>query len=251
MYLMYVDESGDPGLVNSPCRYFVLSGLVIHELCWRPVLGEILHFRQEMRDRFGLKLREELHAARMINKPGSLARIRRNDRLTIIRAFADRLACIRELNVINIVVDKQEKQAGYQVFESAWTALLHHYESAITTSNFAGPQFGDDRAIVIADGMDDKRLRDRVRRLRAHNPRSTNGSTGSEPLVRLIEDPVFRNSEDAYMIQAADLIAFLLYQEIAPSGYMRKKSGQNYFDRLSPILRTAPSPCDARGIVWL
>jgi hypothetical protein len=30
MYFMYVDESGDPGLVGSPTRYFTLSGLVIH-----------------------------------------------------------------------------------------------------------------------------------------------------------------------------------------------------------------------------
>ena len=35
MYLMYVDESGDIGLVNSPTRYFVLVGLVLHELRWQ------------------------------------------------------------------------------------------------------------------------------------------------------------------------------------------------------------------------
>ena len=32
MFLMYVDESGDAGLVGSPTRYFVLTGLVVHEL---------------------------------------------------------------------------------------------------------------------------------------------------------------------------------------------------------------------------
>lgn len=35
MYLMYVDESGDIGLVNSPTHYFVLVGLVLHELRWQ------------------------------------------------------------------------------------------------------------------------------------------------------------------------------------------------------------------------
>jgi len=35
MFLMYVDESGDTGLTNSPVDYFVLSGLIIHELRWR------------------------------------------------------------------------------------------------------------------------------------------------------------------------------------------------------------------------
>lgn len=84
-----------------------------------------------------------------------------------------------------------------------------------------------------------------------HSPAPTCGSAGNEPLVRLIEDPVFRNSEDAYLIQAADLVAFLLYQEIAPSSYMKKKSGQHYFNRLSPILcRFADDP-ETRGIVLL
>ena len=35
MFLMYVDESGDCGLQNSPTRYLVLTGLVIHELRWQ------------------------------------------------------------------------------------------------------------------------------------------------------------------------------------------------------------------------
>ena len=34
MFLMYVDESGDSGLINSPSTHFVLSGLVIHESDW-------------------------------------------------------------------------------------------------------------------------------------------------------------------------------------------------------------------------
>jgi hypothetical protein len=37
---------------------------------------------------------------------------------------------------------------------------------------------------------------------------------------------------------AADLVAFLLYQELAPNVYMRKKGGHNYFDRLAPVLCT-------------
>ncbi|HEX8392699.1 MAG TPA: DUF3800 domain-containing protein [Longimicrobium sp.] len=252
MYLIYVDESGDPGLVNSPCRYFELSGLILHELSWRPALQHILRFRQEMRDRFGLKLREELHAARMINKPGALARIKRNDRLTIIRAYADVLACIPGLNVINVVVDKEGKQADYGVFECAWTALLERFDTTIAARNFTGPDSGRDRGLLIVDGSGDKRLRQLVRRLRAqnHTP-SARHRAGNRSLIRLIEDPVFRNSEDAYLIQAVDLIAFLLYQELVPSGYMRKKSGQNYFSRLEPILCRAAVSRDPRGIVRL
>jgi hypothetical protein len=39
-----------------------------------------------MQRAFGLRLREEIHAAALINRPGPLVRIQRNDRLTIIGA---------------------------------------------------------------------------------------------------------------------------------------------------------------------
>jgi hypothetical protein len=63
MYMMYVDESGDCGLVNSPTRFFVLTGLVLHELRWRDYPEQLIAFRRRIRHQFGLRLREELHAA--------------------------------------------------------------------------------------------------------------------------------------------------------------------------------------------
>lgn len=55
-------------------------------------------FRRRMRDAFGLLLREEIHSAHLINKPGALARIKRNDRLSIIRYFANELAAMTDLS---------------------------------------------------------------------------------------------------------------------------------------------------------
>ena len=151
MYLMYVDESGDCGLTNSPTRYFVLTGLVVHELRWQTYLDRLIAFRQQMKQHFGLRLREELHASAMVNHPGSLVRIKRHDRLAILRAVADELAAMTDLNLVNIVVGKQGKP--------------------------------DD--------------------------------------------------------------------SLEPSGYMRKKGGHNYFQRLAPILCKAASSKDPQGIVRL
>lgn len=98
MYLMYVDESGDTGIVNSPTKYFALSSLIEHELRWQACLNRLIAFRRRMRDKFGLKLDEEIHAAAMINHPGDLVRIRRNDRLTIIRGFAEEIATLPDVS---------------------------------------------------------------------------------------------------------------------------------------------------------
>jgi hypothetical protein len=70
-------------------------------------------------------------------------------------------------------------------------------------------------------------------------------------MVHIIEDPVIRNSEESYLIQAVDLCAYLLYQELAPGAYMKKKAGHNYFARLAPVLCTVASTKDPRGIVRL
>jgi hypothetical protein len=113
MYLMYVDESGDAGLVGSPTRYFILTGMVMHELRWHDVLEGLVGFRQRMRSTFGLLMREEIHSAKMLTRPGSLVRIKRNDRLSIIRHFIDTLASVGFANFIIVRVDKQGKGPDY------------------------------------------------------------------------------------------------------------------------------------------
>jgi len=71
------------------------------------------------------------------------------------------------------------------------------------------------------------------------------------PVDRIIEYPSFRDSAESYYIQVADLIAFLLYQETAPSAYMRKTGGQSYFRRLAPLLLRQASSSEPRGMVRL
>jgi Protein of unknown function (DUF3800) len=253
MYLLYVDESGDCGLQNSPSRYFVLTGLVVHELRWHRYLGQIIGFRQRMKQSYGLKLREEIHAAHFITKPGDLVRIKRQDRLAILRHFADELATMTEISVINVVVDKSSKAVGYDVFEMAWKVLIQRFENTMANRNFPGPVNPDERGMLFPDNTDNKKLTKILRKLRHYNPVPNQIDAGYRNLSvkNIIEDPNFRSSDDSYFVQASDLCAFLLYQHIAPNLYMRQKSGQNYFKRLEPILCKVASSKNQYGIVYL
>jgi len=255
VYLMYVDESGDTGLCDSPTRYYALTGLVVHELRWQTCLDQIIAFRRRMRDKFGLKLREELHAAALINRPGPLVRIKRNDRLTIIREFADELASMTDVNLINVKVDKEDKTDGYDAFGAAWKALIQRFENTMSHRNFAGPANADERGILFPDHTDDKKLERLLRQMRRYNPVPNRPEYGTGyrnlALANIIEDPSFRESAHSYFIQAVDLCAFLLYQRLEPCGYMRKKSGQNYYKRLEPILCKEAASDDPLGIVAL
>jgi uncharacterized protein DUF3800 len=63
MFIMFADESGDTGLINSQSSFFALTGLVVHELRWRACLDQILNFRRKLRNEVGLKLSEEINFA--------------------------------------------------------------------------------------------------------------------------------------------------------------------------------------------
>ncbi len=254
MFLMYVDESGDVGMsAQSPTRYFVLTGIVVHELRWQTSLDQILSFRQRMKSSFGLRMRDETHAAQMITSPGALVHIQKQDRLSILRFYCDELVSMNDLNIINIVVDKQGKPANYDVFEMAWKCLIMRLEKTLAANNFNGPRNADERAMLFPDHTDDKKLTQLLRKMRHYNPTPFPGNSGwiNKPLRTIIEDPNFRESHDSHFIQAADVCAFMLYQHLAPSAYMRKKGANVYFERLEPVLCKVAAPKDRWGIVRL
>jgi hypothetical protein len=255
MYLMYVDESGDCGIRRSPTPFFVLTGLVVHELRWQEYLDSIITFRRRMRDKFGLKLREELHASHLITRPGELRRIPLHFRLEIIRAFAKQLAGMADLNLINVVVHKRSKPPGYDVFGWAWKALIQRFENTLSHRNFSGPANPDERGALFPEHTDDKKLTRLLRRMRRYNPIPNRPQFGpgyrNLAIGRIIEDPSFRDSAHSFFVQACDLGAFLLYQRLAPNAFMRKKSAHNYFAILAPVLCKAASTADPDGIVHL
>jgi len=255
MYLMYVDESGDSGIKNSPTRFFVLSGLVIHELRWQSYLEDIITFRRLLRDSFDLKLREEFHAAKLISNPKGLVRIKRNDRLAMIRMFADMLLSLEDIRIINVVIDKDGKSSDYDVFEMAWKTLIQRFVNTIVNTNFPGPASHDETGLIVPDNTENKKLVSLIRKMRRYNPIPHNEDYGSgyrdRPICSIIEDPFFKDSRHSYFIQAVDLAAFLLYQHKAPNNYMKKKSGYNYFKKLRPILCTDASRRNPDGIVMI
>jgi hypothetical protein len=250
---MYVDESGDPGLSGSPSPIFVLSGVVLNEQHWLETRNTVIAFRQRMRSAFGLKMREEIHAAKFITSPGELVRIRRNDRLAILRHFTSELAMLPYLSVINVVVNKTTKPDSYDVYERAWQALIQRFENTLGYGNFPGPCAPAERGMVFADGQPSSQLTKMFRKMRAYNPvpNQVGGGYRNLTMSRVLEDPVFRDSAHSIFIQAADLAAFLLYQYERPNAYMRKSGAHSYFNRLAPILCRHASPRDPHGIVRL
>ncbi len=244
-------------MVGSPTRYFVLTGMVLHIQHWQAAIDQLIAFRKQMRTDFGLLLKEEIHAGQMLSSPGPLVRIRKNDRLTIIRRFLDQLATMRFLNFINVRIDKQGKEVTYDPFKNAWKALIQRFENTLVSRRFPGPSGTNDLGVIFCDQTDDAALRRIYRRMRVHNPVSSNAiyrllrSYRQLPITRVIEEPSLRRSHHSYFIQTVDVASFATYQRYAPSAYVRKKGAKNYFNRLDPVLCKVAATAHPLGIVEL
>jgi len=258
MYLMYVDESGDPGLLpKSPCHHFILSGVVVHESKWLETLNHMYDFRIRMHDRFGLNMREEIHTTHFFSRRGgSGSSLRRpNDRLAVYRLLLREIASMDWIRVINILVDKVPKREPYNVFFNAWRALIQRFENTIANGNFPLANSHGEMGILFSDATDGSKLKKMVQGFRKRNIITPGPDRGGGvldlPLVKIVEDPIVKDSAESYFIQMADVCVFALKQFYKPSSYMRKSGGNRYFNHLDPGLRRAASRDNPYGIVWL
>jgi len=253
MYLMYVDESGDPGAnINSPTKYFILTGIIIHELSWKSFLDDFVTFRRALKQTKGLRLREEIHATALISRPGVLIRISRNDRLDIMRQCINWLAARSDASVISVCVNKH-KHVNNDIFTMAWSALIQRFENTLTWKNFNGPQNQHDKGLILSDNTDGKKLTALIRKLRYFNivPNMSSFGGGSRNLkiIQLVEDPFLKDSATSYFHQLCDVVAYCARQKYEPNLYMKKKGGVNFYDRLLPIIILKASPRHPLGIV--
>ena len=251
MYLMYVDESGDTGMANSPTRYFALSGLTVHESRWRDLLNQLVAFRRTMKAVHGLPLRTEIHASHYI-RSAPVEGMAKYVRLAIMRQFLDELAKIPYISMTHVIVDKHGKPDGYNAFDTAWQALIQRFDNTIGYGNFPGGH-RNDKGMVISDNTDGLRLMRLVRRMGVHNPIPGMQGMASRniPMLRVIEDPHGKNSADSYFIQACDVAAYFLHQKYDPCSYVKKQHAQHYFNRLGQALNTRASLSNGFGIVAL
>ena len=256
MYLMYVDESGDPGLNNSPTRYFALSGLVIHESRWRDLIAVLIAFKKTLRHVYGLPVRQEIHASEFINK--RTFNTHRHIRLAVLRNMIDEIAKIRYISITNVIVDKQGKPTTYNVFEQAWLTLFQRFENTLVYGNFPGG-YRNDHGLVITDATNGNSLLRIVRRMAVFNyvPNQPQFGPGSRnmPIVRIIEDPHGKDSRDTLPLQAADVVASFLSQRFRPNSFIRKSGATYSFDSvrlcstiaLESAVRWVLLPCKGRG----
>lgn len=253
MYLMYVDESGDCGIHQSPTKYFVLSALIIHELDWHNILDDLISFRRHLAQTKKLKISDEIHASHFINNPKELVRIKRNDRLDILKQCIKWASERQDISIMSVVVDKNN--CNTDVFETAWDRLIQRFSNTITHRNFPIPAESNvstrQTGIVLPDNTDGQKLQKIIRRKRRYNPIPNMQNYGYRELLidNIIEDPLMKNSSASLYIQMVDVFAYCARQLYEPNNYMRKKGAANFYTRLGNVLNKHVSPRHHLGII--
>ena len=257
MYLMYVDECGDCGLKPGSSSLFILSAIILHESYWTDVMTKLGEQRAEFRSRYGFGMDQELHACEMMGRTGkSYSHIGKADRASMLRQAVTLEASFDCLRVINVIVDKSDKDIGYDVFGHAWDALINRFEMTIEHDNFPHPDDGAscDHGMIIVDETDEKKLRDLIRRMRHGNFIASKLEPGTyirHDLRYVIEDALHQRSETSMLIQMSDVNSYFLKQTIEPNKTVVKHGIKNLFYRLDPILLKQACRNDEFGIVRL
>ena len=218
LLLAYFDESGDAGPVGkSPTKYFVLGCLLVQSSNWLKTLDSLIILRGNLRKRYGIPALPELKSSDGFLRgrgPFKKLTLNRQERCEIFRECLETLSDI-ECKVFSIAVDKSRSASkGWDDPRTpAWTFAFQRLQKAAEIQNT--------EVLVLPDEGHDPFIRKILRKgRRYHNIPGRYGQTIKAKMSRIIEDPRSVCSNESYLTQAADWLAFAAHrsQYIDPKG---------------------------------
>ena len=210
MHFIYLDESGDPGLTNSPTKYYILAGLSVHHADWHRVDERLRTFRQWAKDIDGLDPAHEIHAAEFLGAANMHCGLRREQRLLIIRRLIGNLSQSPELRFFGWITNKDLADPLQRVGRRSMADL----EAWLNMG-----QFRESRHLfIIHDEM--------------HQQPS---AWHHDHYTCIIGRPVAMSSRESRQLQIADLVAYLLKQSLQPNRYLKEQGAQNMVKRLNEL----------------
>lgn len=208
MYLAYLDESGDAGLVRSPTRYFVLSCILVHESNWLHTLDSLVTLRRNLQQNYGIPTRPEIKASDFRRSGGPLRdlHLSRPQRMELYRQLLQYQAHGLNIAAFSIAIEKQSAFArGWEPRYTAWTFALQRINRFCENTEWA---------MIFPDEGHGFFIRRRLRHMRRFHyvPQHWGRGTIAFPLQRIVEDPNDRRSQDSYFIQLADWNAYAAHR---------------------------------------
>lgn len=254
-YILYVDESGDPGILadgEGPrlgSTHYILSGLIVPIESWEENLKLILEEKRIVKDKFSIPIREECKGSELINPRGNkyLKIIPRFKRILIYSQYLKMIECkLKGVHILNTVYRKELFQENNIDIEAkSWEYLINRYNQFLKKNNAYG--------FIVSDDSNEPKIRKIVRKLRAYNlvPSKYDSKGYRADTKQIIEDPIFRDSKNSFYIQMADLIAHSLYRHLYPKVSYKRFNVDKLFEIIDSRLLKEASSKDSKGIVYV
>lgn len=236
MHLIYIDDSADE-------RLAVFSALAIPVENWLVTLNTVRQFRQELKTKDGIRVQEELHAWKFLAGKGDISDriVPKGRRAAIFREMLAMTATLPGALSLNVVAPHSKPDTAFE-----W--LLNRINVCMRKL--------DSYALLICDEGKNEQFTRMARRMRVYNPSpseygtwSIGVATANQPIERIIEDPVFKPSDQSYFIQLADACAFALLRRERPTDRIRKYGLQDVFEELEAIVVRENNRTDTFGII--
>jgi Protein of unknown function (DUF3800) len=271
----YVDESYDK-------QKYCLSAIMIRHSDWKECFDMVREHRVNLKKDHGVYLRKEIHARDLVAGRGKISDrvIGKWQRSRIFQGLLTLVASLPGVRIFNVCLNVADHADPQMV---AWDRIVNRIERtmleaerielplrrALTTAVEEKLSAVDaeridqrlniyrSRAVIFADEGREFEITKALRKMHVFNPIPSQfggwptGPTKNITTERIIEDPIFKASERAYLIQMADCVAFaLLKSEVSPTPTIARYGVDKMFDgTLRGICFKPASPRDPCGIV--
>lgn len=242
MHLIYIDESKHN--LTAPHK-FIYTALVVEASIWRSAYEHIRTYRQKLRDDRGIFIKTELHAWKFIAGKGQIASrpIYKPERAEIF------------LETIQFVADMGGLPEKVCMLNSIHTNEEWAFERLINRLNRTMEAWNSE-AILIFDEGEEVRFRKRIRKMKVFNPIPSQTGTWRNglpyqniPILRIIEDPMFKQSHESTFIQLVDFCAYALLRQECPLPSKTVLGIDQAFALLEPICFKRAARTDPMGII--
>lgn len=249
----YVDESYD-------AKKFCLSAVSLRYGDWHRSFKAVQAHRRALKQKYGLYIRREIHARELVAGRGRVAEhlIGKHDRARIFHGLLTLIASLPHVWIFNVCLDVNPNE---DVQIKAWDRLLNRIERTMLEleKRFVVrlPAALRPRAMIFADEGKETHITRAFRKRAVFNPVPSQyggwaeGMTKNIPIERIIEDPIFKQSHQSFLIQLADCAAFaLLKRETVLPSKSTKYGVPAYFEScLGKVCFRAAAKKDPFGIV--
>ena len=220
MYLLYVDESGNPKNPND--EYFVLGSVAIYETRAYHLSRAI----DEVQEKWFPSSSEsiEFHAAEIFNRKCEPWRsLSKEQCRSILLEVCDAVCSVYEkgLYLFGVAVHKDSFPQD-DIIEKAFYELCGHFDEFINQSNYELDKRERNRGLMV---FDSSRYRGHLDQLL--NQYMARGGTKYGRLKNFADAPTFADSKTTRLLQAADIVSYSIFRRYNASDTL-------FFDRLLP-----------------